>query len=67
MESVYTLTQIKESWEAYQSTKVLKILKHGKWKIHRDLSIRPTDATKAEVVKINTAMSFPKFLEMESD
>ncbi len=65
MDSVYTLDQIKEAWALYRSQKVLKVLMGGKWTVFRDLKTKPTDATKAEVVKINTVMGFPKFLERE--
>jgi len=65
MDNVYTSDQIKEAWDSYQSMKVLKVLKDGKWKVYKDISVARIDATKAEVVKINTVMSFPKFLEKE--
>ena len=65
MDNVYTSDQIKEAWDSYQSMKVLKVLKDGKWKVYKNISVSRIDATKAEVVKINTVMSFPKFLEKE--
>jgi len=54
---------IKDAWIEYKKRQVLKVLKDGKWEI-RPLS-KSTDlsGTRAEVVKLHTVMSFPKYLE----
>jgi len=64
MESVYTQDQIKEAWAEYHTKKVMKILKDGKWTVHKlKPGLRNIEGTKASIVTVNEVMGFPKFLE----
>ena len=63
MDEVFTISQIKERWEAYLSAKGWRVLKEGKWKLQFKSPDLTGGATKAEMVKIKDYMSFPKYLE----
>ncbi len=64
METVYTLTQIKDAWAEYGKTKVLRTLVKGKWKIQSlDKAAGHLDATKAAVVNLRDHVTFPVYLE----
>jgi hypothetical protein len=78
-EPIYTQAQIEEAWLEYKTRQTLRVLKDGKWKIYvtdgptnRVESLFMTgpqlnDATRAELVKISTVMSFPKYLKGHYD
>jgi len=64
METVYSLDQIKEYWEEYQTKKAWRVLRGGKWKVYLKAPNTTDGATKAEMINIKDKVSFPKFLEM---
>ena len=70
-EPIYTQPQIEEAWKEYNAKTVMRILKGGEWKTY-DLGSAANGtpgnigsmngATRSEIVKLRTVMSFPKYL-----
>ena len=61
----YTLKDIETLWKDYETKKVLRVLKDGKWETIplKGTGIPHVAATQAKVVKIMDVMSFPKYLK----
>jgi hypothetical protein len=64
-ERTYTLDEIRDLWERYNSERVVRIMKDGKWQIVSPKSIQGglISATRAEHTIRRLAQSFPEFLE----
>lgn len=64
MDEVYTLSQIKEYWDAYRARKAWRMLKDGKWVLKLTApALDGAAVTRAEMVKLRDHVSFPKYLE----
>lgn len=65
-EPIYTKQQIDSAWKEYKETMVLRGLKDGK-KVVLPLSAGANleGFTSAQMIKLSSVMSFPKFLEKE--
>ena len=68
-EPIYTQPQIEEAWAEYKEKRVTRVLKDGKWTVH-DFAVNSltlphylAGATRSELVKLKTIMSFPKYLK----
>lgn len=61
---MYSLDDIKAAWEQYDKARVLRVLKDGKWET-LPAGSAITGGTRAEVVPMKKAKSFPEFLEEE--
>ena len=67
MSPVYTLGQIKASWEKYEEARVISTLTNGKWedvvlKPGSNTAIKPT-GTACRMEKLKNVMGFPEYLE----
>ena len=63
MKEVYTLNQLKEAWQSYNTDKVMKVLKDGKWYIMPTGSKLDSGVTGARVETCSNVMSFIGYLE----
>jgi hypothetical protein len=64
MEETYTISQIKDLWNDYQTAKAWRVLRDGKWKVYKKAPDTTDGATSAEMIRIKDHVSFPKFLEV---
>lgn len=64
-----TMNEIRMAWNKYNKTKVLSVLKAGKWSdtiIEDGVTFPPQiDGVRATMKKLEEVMSFPEYLETE--
>jgi hypothetical protein len=63
MDKVFTMKQIDAAWIEYKKSVGWRILKDGKWSYVGEAPDLSGGVTRAEMVKTETEMTFPKYLE----
>lgn len=63
MDKVFTMKQIDAAWIEYKKSTGWRVLREGKWEYSGQAPDLAGGVTRAEMVKTETEMTFPKYLE----
>lgn len=60
----FTFAELRTYWKDYETRKVLRVLKNGKWENRpAGFGMKPIDSTRAELLPLKQVKTFIEYLE----